>query len=475
MDNNLDTLFNPKNIAVIGASPKDGDRVPGNSYIRGSISQNFKGRIFPVHPSGQSILGYPTYTSVRDIPDEVDLAIFTIPASAVLAVMEDCVAKGVQFVHFFTAGFSETGLKEDAELERKMLDIAQQGGMRILGPNCMGLYCPEGGLAFQPMFPTDSGPLGFFSQSGQFTGMFIHLADAEGLHFQKAVSIGNAIDLKAHHFLSYFAQDEKIKVIGSYLEGLTDGREFFEIAREVTREKPLVIYKGGQTEGGARATRSHTAAIAGSNKIWLSMCKQTGIIPVQSLEEMACTMSALHRMVLPKSKNAAVFGGAGGGSVATTDIAEKEGLRVPVLAPQTIEKMKEIIPRAGSSVMNPLDIGPQAFFGGKFPQVIEYLRDDPNIDALIFLQPIGMVYRFMGREGIEILSEVTDEMQKQLKKPIFPCVEIHRSFGVEAFANDVIARYHKKGLATFPSFEMAARVMNSICNYQTYLSTQQNH
>jgi acetyltransferase len=162
----LDGLFYPKSIAVVGASPKSGPMGQGNNYIQGAVDMGFKGDIFPVHPRAGEVLGFKAYPTLTDIPGEVDLAIFTIPAKAVLPVMAECIEKNVKFVHLFTAGFGETGRKEFAELEMKMMEMARSAGIRILGPNCMGVYCPEGGLSFQPFFPTTPGPVGFFSQSG---------------------------------------------------------------------------------------------------------------------------------------------------------------------------------------------------------------------------------------------------------------------------------------------------------------------
>ena len=186
----LHPLFHPKNIAVVGASPKIDLMMmsQGNNYIKGSIEQNFSGKIFPVHPRAKAILGFPAYPRVRDIPEPLDLVIFTVPAEASLEVMKDCVEKEVKFVHLYTAGFGESGRDDFLEMEKKLIDLARKNGIRIVGPNCMGIYCPEGGLAFQPLFPNVPGPVGFFSQSGQMAGMFVMNAASQGLRFSKVVS-----------------------------------------------------------------------------------------------------------------------------------------------------------------------------------------------------------------------------------------------------------------------------------------------
>ncbi|MBU2647197.1 CoA-binding protein, partial [bacterium] len=467
----LDRLFMPQNVAIVGASPKTGAWVQGNNYILGAIRQGFKGKLYPVHPSGENILGFQSYKRVREIPGDVDLVIFAIPIKAVLEVMADCVEKGVQFVHLFTAGFSETGIAAHADTEKKVLEIAEKNGIRILGPNCMGIHCTKGGLSFQPFYPETSGTVGFFSQSGQLAGYFLMMGAASQIRFSKVVSFGNALDLKAHEFLSYLAGDPDTEVIGSYLEGLTDGRQFFEIAREVTRRKPLIIFKGGQTKAGARAIQSHTAAIAGSDEIWKAMCRQAGIISVDSLQELVCTISAFQKLPGPKGNRIAILGGAGGSSVTMTDLAEKARLTVPRLSPNSVEKMRELIPLAGHSVLNPLDVGMEAFQADTFSKIISCLREDPGIDALFFMQTIGVFYRFMGKSGVRAVTELTVKISDQLQKPLYLVVEKDDVFGGQEYIKEVIERYQESGLPVFPNFEMAAKTLNNLWTYQQYLSS----
>ncbi|MCP4750477.1 MAG: hypothetical protein GY866_06265, partial [Proteobacteria bacterium] len=350
----LDRLFYPKNVAVVGASPKRNGR--GNRWIGAYIRFNFNGKIYPVHPKAETVLGCTAYKNVRDIPEDVDLITFAIPFSSVLDVMKDCVEKRVKYVHLFTAGFSETGEKENARLEREIYEVAREGGVRIIGPNCMGLYCPEGRISWAEDFPKKPGPVAFVSQSGQLAYQFVTDGGREGLRFSKVVSYGNASDLKIHDFLEYLAEDDDTKIVAAYLEGLTHGREFFEAAKRVTAKKPLIIFKGGQTEGGARATQSHTASIAGSVKIWDSICRQAGIIQVNSQEELVFTTLGFLRIEQPQGNRVAILGGAGGGSVTMTDISEKEGLKVPQLAPETVRELSKIVPMSGNSVNNPMDM-----------------------------------------------------------------------------------------------------------------------
>ncbi|MBW1711226.1 MAG: CoA-binding protein [Deltaproteobacteria bacterium] len=470
---NLDKLFYPKSVAFVGASPKRGKGwSSGNSYINAFLKQEFQGKIFPVHLKADHILGYKSYKSIRDIPEEVDLVIFTVPVAAALQVMEDCAVKGVKFVHLLTAGFSETGRPEHADLEKKLLEIADRGGVRILGPNCMGLYCPEGGVSWSDDFPNKPGPVGLFSQSGQLASFIVFEGAPQGLRFSKVASYGNAIDLKAHEFLNYLAQDEKTKYIGSYIEGLNDGRLFIEAARKITRLKPLVVWKGGLTDGGSRATRSHTSAIAGSPKIWQALCKQTGIISVDSMEELIFTLSALQRIELPKGNNVCIVGGAGGGSVTMTDAAEKEGLKVPHLTEKTISALEEFVPLEGSSSKNPLDLMEVVFMRDNFIKLITLLRNDPNIDAVIFSMPLRFFYREMGRRGLNMFLDLMIEANKLLQKPLLTILEREQDPILEGARQETEERFREAGIATFPTFQVAARVLVNLKKYRDFLSSE---
>ncbi|MBN1664780.1 MAG: CoA-binding protein [Deltaproteobacteria bacterium] len=466
----MDRLFYPKTIAVVGASSGgSGAMWGGNTYLEGSVKMNFSGKLYPVNPRADSILGIKAYRSILDIPDEIDLAVFSIPYSAALPVMRDCVKKGVKFVHLFTAGFGETGQAENIALEKEIVQLARNSGIRLIGPNCMGVYCPRGGVAWTSEFPAESGSVGFLSQSGQLAGMLILDGQFEGLQFNKVVSFGNASDLEAHDFLNYFAKDEGIKVIGAYLEGLKDGAAFFEAARRMTKTKPLVIWKGGQTEGGSRAAQSHTAAVAGSQAIWQGLCKQSGIISVDSLEEMIVTLSALQKIPPIAGVNIAVLGGAGGGSVTMTDCAEREGLKVPKLSEATIRGLQEFVEVQGSSVQNPLDIMPSLLGPGRFEKLIDLLNHDDQIDALFFSQRMDLFYRVLGPALITEIVNMTVMAARMLKKPTFIIVEPAETLEEENIREMAMGKYNAKGVAAFPSFAMASRVMFNLNQYYHYL------
>jgi len=470
--NQLDRLFYPKSVAVVGASP-DGDPVRnfgGKMFVEGLIGHNFRGKIYPVHPKAKSVLGLKAYKSVRDVPDDLDLVIFSVPAKVAPKVMQDCVEKRVGFAHIFTAGFSETGIEDLAKLESELVALAREGGVRVVGPNCMGIYCPDGGVSWGTNFPTDSGPVAFVSQSGQMAGQFIDTSRSWGVRFSKVVSFGNSSDLQCHEFLQYLADDESTKIIGLYLEGLKDGRAFFEIARSLSRRKPLVLYKGGRTEGGTRAVSSHTAAIAGSRQIWQALCKQTGIIQVSSMQDLISTISALQKLSRPRGPRVAIVGGAGGGSVTMTDAAESEGLQVPRLSDATIRGLEEFVPIHGQSVKNPLDMNMVLGDPEHFKKLIALLRDDPHIDAVILSQrPHGALRR--GRAHLEKILQMTIDGAKELEKPLFLVLAVSHRVQDEILRREVWAKYGEAGLAVFSSLGTAARAAYNLSEYQRFLDS----
>ncbi|MFH1630037.1 MAG: CoA-binding protein [Pseudomonadota bacterium] len=478
MTRELERLFYAKNIAVIGAtSKKHWGWSNGNAWISGSFKMGFQGAIYPVHPRAKTILGIRAYPSVLDIPGEIDLAVFTVPLAVVSHVMDECVRKGVKFVHLLTAGFSETGEHKNADIEKNLIEKATRGGIRVIGPNCMGIYCPEGGLSWSNEFSPEPGTTGLFSQSGQLAYQIVTRGGDQGLRYSKVVSFGNASDLQAHDFLRYFALDDKTKTIGAYLEGLRDGRSFFKAAKETSLKKPLVVWKGGQTEGGSRATLSHTSAMSGAQQIWNAMCRQTGIIMVHSMDEMIYTIKALQSLPKPKGTNVAILGGAGGGSVTMTDFAEKEGLRVPHLTDETIRRLAEFVPLEGNSAKNPLDINPAILptrsNEGNLLRVVELLRDDRNIDAMIFSVFPKRICDMYGKTALNAFLRLCLEATERLEKPLFISLPREDNWQMDILRRETEEWFHDAGVATFPDFRLAARVMRNMKEYGDYLSVEE--
>jgi acyl-CoA synthetase (NDP forming) len=352
-DHPLDFLFTPSSVAVVGAS-KNPDS-PGYAFLRQLLEFPFRGPVYPIHPRETEILGTRCYQSLREIPGPVDLVISSIPHHQVLPLVEDCAAKGVRALHLYTARLAETQLEERRELEREVIRRAREGGMRVIGPNCMGIYCPAVGLTFRQTLPREAGHVAFASQSGGNAAELEYLGAGRGLRFSKIVSFGNASDLNESDFLEYFLADPQTRVIGLYLEGMKEGRRFQELLRQADGVKPLVLYKGGSTRAGARAVTSHTASLSGDEALWDALCVQHGVVRVPTMEELSDVLLAVQLLPPASGRRVLVMGGGGGGSVSAADACELEGLEVPPLPPEMRNEIRGFAPDVWSLISNPLD------------------------------------------------------------------------------------------------------------------------
>jgi acyl-CoA synthetase (NDP forming) len=286
----LEPLLHPRSIAVVGASGSG----RGGGFVSPLVELGFRGPIYPVNPKYDEIMGMKAYPRVRDIPGPVDFVISSIPASQVLGLIADCAEKGVKLIHLFTARFSETGRQDAADLEQEILRQAKAGGIRLIGPNCMGVYIPEEGISFNNGMPKESGRVGLASQSGQAVGETVGFAAQRGIRFSKAISYGNALDFNECDYLDYFAQDPNTEIILLYIEGVRDGPRFLRSLRRAAAVKPVIVVKGGRGEAGTRATASHTASLAGSREIWNAVVNQAGVVTAADLEEMVDIATAFY-------------------------------------------------------------------------------------------------------------------------------------------------------------------------------------
>ena len=359
MTEQLDRLFNPSSVAIVGAS-KD-VRKSGGRFLAGFINGSFKGKLYPVNPGESEIMGLRSYPRILDIPVEVDLAFVTVPARIVPQVIGDCSQRGVKFAVVHSAGFSELGA-EGKELEEEMLEFARQGATRIIGPNCMGFYCPQAGINTIASVPADkeeTGPVAFVGQSGWVTENVMVMGYERGLRFSKVVSIGNQSDLTIEDMLEYFASDADTRVIGFYIEGIKRGKEFLRLAKEISKKKPVIVWKAGGTESGARAAASHTGSMAVSGVVFDAALVQSGIAIARNLEELLDMLVGFTCPVLPKGNKLGLLVEAGGGAVAASDRAEALGFELPALSADSqqelVSTLTGVIPPF-SSPRNPVDI-----------------------------------------------------------------------------------------------------------------------
>jgi len=350
----LEFLFHPNSIALVGITTTE----PWHwtrTFLEGLIEFEFDRPMYLVNPKGGVIKGHTVHTSLQEIPGTIDYVIALVNAQIAARLVEECAEKGVRAVHFCTAGFSETGEVERIKLESELVDVARRKGIRIIGPNCMGIYCPESRLSFSSAFPKESGPVGVISQSGGNSISLIRQGALRGVRFSKVISYGNACDINENDLLEYLAHDIDTKIIALYIEGIKDGKRFLKALEEATKKKTVILLKGGITEGGARAVAGHTAALAGSRATWDALCHQLGIICVGSLEEMIDVLVTLLYLPTPRGRNAVLFGAGGGASVLIADEFESRGLKVPPLPPELIAKIREFTPAAGNILRNPVD------------------------------------------------------------------------------------------------------------------------
>ena len=381
-DPGFEVAFHPKTVAVVGAPRTNPEQ--GWIGLLGCIQEfGFPGRLYPINPNATEIRGLKAYPNLVSVPEPIDLVLITVPAPAVPKVLEDCIASGNKNVHVFTAGFKETGEKEGIELEKRIEEIARKGGLRIVGPNCMGLYVPAARLVTWVPAPVESGPVAFVTQSGGHAGDYANYASQFGIRFSKVISFGNGVVLDSTDFLEYLAGDTETSIITMYLEGVKDGRRLIRRVKEINRTKPVIILKGGLTESGAGAVASHTGSLAGAEAVWSAFFKQTGAVQVSSLEEMAEVTLAFLHLGPPQGRRVGIIGSGGGISVASADTCAREGLEVPALTAETRKELRSFIPPAGSSIRNPLDV--ELVFGNLtlLERTLDLVSADPLIDMLV--------------------------------------------------------------------------------------------
>lgn len=412
----LNRLFHPESIAVIGASPHlGGGKMP---YYQVLQMAGYKGRLYPVNPKYTEINGVKVYPSIDDLPESVDLAIASVPAGRALETVEAAARRKVKFLHFFTSGFSEVG---DFALEAAMLAAARAGGTRIVGPNCIGIHCTQSGVTCDiPKTPiTGIGNVAFLGQSGGMTHNFMRMAHSRYLALNKIVSYGNQIDLKVEDYLEYLSQDDTVRVIAAYIEDIKDGRRFIEVLKKTTPRKPVVVLKGGTTPQGARAAASHTGAMAASHEIWAAVMKQSGCIVADNFENMVdLTMMAVSDP-LPWGTRIGFLGAGGGTSVLFTDLSSQCGLNLPELCAATQSRISERIASVNTSTTNPVDLG---FYGFDFTimaHTIEAMAADDNIDVIIPYFSLDFITSFQ-KGQLETGPHAIVEIARKIHKPVIP-------------------------------------------------------
>jgi acetyl coenzyme A synthetase (ADP forming)-like protein len=407
----LETLFSPQSIAVIGASRTEGKL--GFAVLSNIIQSGFGGDIYPINPKADEILGLQAYPDIEDIDANVDLAVVVIPAKFVLEELEKCGKKGVGSVIVITAGFRETG-HEGLLAERRMAELAQEYGMRIVGPNVLGVIDTLAPLnaSFAVGMPR-YGQIAFMSQSGALCTSILDIALARDVGFSRFVSLGNKADLNEIDFLQAWSEDPESKVVMAYLEGIANGARFIEVAREMTKRKPIIAIKSGSTSAGSRAVSSHTGTLAGSERAYEAAFKQAGVMRAGSVGDLFDLSIAFARQPLPRNDRVAIITNAGGPGIMATDAIEHCGLSLASLSEETMHKLREALPSA-ASVLNPVDVLGDAL-ADRYKAALRLVTGDPNVGALIVI----LTPQFMTE--IDETARAVGEVAQRSEIPIMAC------------------------------------------------------
>ena len=446
----LETFFHPASVAVVGASRDP--RKLGYAVLSNLREGRFPGALYPVNPKAEEILGLPAYASVLDVPEPVDLAVIVIPYQLVPVVLEECGRKGVPAVAVISAGFREAG-REGLARERDLVAIARRYGIRVIGPNCLGVIDTQTPLnaTFAAGMPP-GGPIAFMSQSGALGTAVLDMALAGRIGFSRFVSLGNKADVDEVDLLEAWADDAHSRVILAYIEGLSDGQRFIEVARRVTREKPVVAIKSGVTQAGSRAVSSHTGSLAGSEAAYRAAFRQAGVIRAESMEHLFDCARAFAYQPLPTGDRVAVVTNAGGPGILATDALEHAGLSLARFEPQTIEELMADLPGAASAA-NPVDVLGDAL-ADRYQHALRLALGDPGVDAaIVIVTPQAMTQ-------IEETAHVVGRITREVGKPLLGC------FMGEARIEAGVAVLREYGVPNYPFPERAAAALAAMVAYR---------
>jgi len=451
----LEAIFRPGSVAVVGAS-----RTPGKvGYIltKNMMDSGFGGKIYPINPEANEILGLRCYKSVLDVPDAIDLAVITIPSASVLQVADECGRKGVKALVVISAGFKEIG-HDGAVLEQQLLEIGKKYGMRIQGPNCLGLINTETplNLSFAAGMPR-KGRIGFISQSGALGTAVLDWIIKESIGFHSFISLGNKADLDEVDFIEAMAEDDDIGVILLYLESIEKGRKFIDTTMKVVKEKPIIVLKGGTSSAGARAAGSHTGALVGSFLAYQTAFNKAGVILAQSVEELFDYGVAFTEQPLPSDEGIAIITNAGGPGILATDLAERLGVKLASLSSDLQNRLRQNLPPA-SATGNPVDVLGDAR-ADRYRFALNEVLADGNVNAaIVLLTPQAMT------ESLETAKSIVETKMAIASKPI---LAVFMGGGAVEEASRLLV---ENGVPCFDFPEKAIQTISAMYTYKRFLS-----
>ncbi len=464
--NSLDAAFNPRSVAIAGASPGK----QGMLFLGSYMASGYKGHLYPINSKGQEAAGLKGYASIRGVPEPVDLVVCCIPAPAVPALIRDCGAKGVKVVSVFTAGFSEGETDEGRRLEKEVARAARETGVRVIGPNCLGVYSPKVGICYATDFPTEAGSVACIIQSGGNSVYITRAAGHRGVRFSKVVSYGNACDVNESDLLEYLARDDETKIVAVYIEGVRDGPRFYRAVSELTKTKPVVLLKGGDTQAGAKAAASHTGSLAGSDKVWDELLQQAGVIRVHSLEEMADVLVTLYLLPVPQGRRVGIFGGGSQASLLSTDDWGRRGFYLPPLPELLKKELRQSVPKDTSLVpQNPVDLS-NLVFSKRFYRLARRLLTykgfaDLSIMHIGFGQDAWSSTPVSDAE-IGLFKDAVIKLKSETKRPLALVMQyLITGWDWQEGVKDLQQECDRAGVPVYFSMASAARAIDHVMRY----------
>ena len=456
----LDYIFHPGSTAVVGTVPDSTGRFKlGNQFVRMLLEYGYKDPLYPVGEGEGDVCGIKIYQSISEIPGPVDYVITAIQSKYVLQLVEECGRKDVRAMHFFTSGFSEIEDKSGMELQEQMVGIARRYGIRIIGPNCMGIYCPESGLAFGTYFSKKPGSVGYLAQSGGQCIIGVREANRRGIDFSKVISYGNACDINECDLLEYLTDDPSTHIITAYIEGTNQGPRLLQALRRAADSKPVIVFKCADTGGGSQAAVSHTSAIAGSSLTWDALLRQTGAIRVYNVQEMFDVVTVLQRCPEITGLRTLVVGHGGGSCVQASDACCRAGLTMPLLPPQYRQALWNIYKfDAGNIFKNPLDINP--YWGvDKATEALAAVGIWEGVD-LILLHSTPEQDPFVPRDfQFKLHTDALVGWGEVAPKPVVMAMNVNTVPGDDGLPEKSFQRLLDAGFAAFPTVARAATAL----------------
>jgi len=456
MEQTLNTIFNPASIAIVGASETPGKAAERRT--RSLLNGGYAGEVFLINPKRERLFGRKTYPSLEKIPGQVDLVMVVIPAPFIPDVIEQCVQKKAKGAVIITAGLGETG-QEGKKIEARILANAEKGGLRIIGPNCSGMFSFSARMNLLGVPPIDSGNISIIAQSGNIIDSLTHYAKVRGLGFNKIISAGNAIGVKFHEYVEYLGNDPDTKVICMYMEGINGGNDLVHAARMVSRKKPIVALKVGRSGAGARAAASHTGSLAGDDQVVQAAFEQAGIIRVFNVDEMFDLAECFSKLPIPKGNRVVIMSEGGGDNSVAADNAESRGLSVPVLSDEIQAKIRPFLLK-GMPAHNPIDYGGTA---EENPHMIteccKVCMESNETDAIYITGFFGgfkdIIAPHVGKLEEQAAKDLT-RFVKTYGKPVI----VHTSFAHEPYNSLKILR--ENGIPVFASSERTAMCLGAM-------------